>query len=64
MVFYFRSKMAELSIMVSIYQSIYFKQGRIYGINRLPSLFLPAKKRGYGLTEGPTDGPIDGHTLL
>ena len=35
------------------------KQGRIHGISRLPSLFLPAEKRGYGRTHGRMDGRTD-----
>ena len=38
------------------------EHGRINGISRLPSLFLPAKKRLR--TDGPTDIRTDGHTLL
>ena len=38
------------------------KQGRIHGISRSPSSFLPAEKSGYGPTDGPTDGTMDRRT--
>ena len=38
------------------------KQGRIHSISCLPSLFLPAEKRGYGLTNGPTNQQTNGLT--
>ena len=44
------------------------KEGRIHGIRRSPSSFLPTKKRGYRQmdrrTDGPEDRPMDSHTLL
>ena len=38
------------------------KQGRIHGISRSPSPFLPAEKSGYGPTDGPMDRQTDGRT--
>ena len=42
------------------------KQGRIHGIRRSPSSFLPAQKKEVTdqRTDGWTDRPTDGHTLL
>ena len=54
--------MALLSIMVSNYQSIYFKQGRMYGINIICRVCFCPPKRGYRPTDGPMDGPINGQT--
>ena len=44
-----------------IANAFYKKQGRIHGISRSPSSFLPAEKKRLR-TDGPTDGRTDGRT--